>query len=196
MPPAKKQSGRDNQAKISRGRRFGGRNRPNARGGHAGRPKRELVPVPTNDSIDTWAHPLSHDTWGYQAEPSGWGGAEQNAAWANAYDDWAMETYTSTKIEAWVRQVEACNTHDIVRPPSATSDVGTTSSTQPIESAGDIADTPIHQADPQLYRWALNFLNRTAVSADRKQRALQFLNQPCQQQFQTIYALLQELKDL
>ncbi|KAG8770631.1 hypothetical protein FRC12_004148 [Ceratobasidium sp. 428] len=198
MPPAKKQSGRDTQAKIPQGHRSGGRgrNRQNARGGRAGRSKRDppVPPEPAHDSVDDWAHPLSHDTWG-QVDPSGWG-AEQNSGWTSAWhDDWAMEGYTGAKIVAWIQEVEACDTCDIARPPSATSDAGTTSSTQPIISTGDNADTPTHQADPQLYRWALDFLNKTAVSADRKRRALQFLNQPRQQQFETIYVLLRELRN-
>ncbi|KAG9104431.1 hypothetical protein FRC06_002666 [Ceratobasidium sp. 370] len=192
MPPTKKQSGPDTQPKIPRGRRFGGRNQQNTRGGRAERAKREPAPEPTNESVNTWGdHPLSHDTWG-QVNPSGWG-AEHHSGWAQANDDWAMETYTSTKIEAWIQQVEACRTYDIARPPSATSDAG---ATQPIAATRDIADPPIHQADPQLHRWALSFLDSTAVSADRKRRALQFLNQPCQQQFETIYMLLQELRRL
>ncbi|KAG8744689.1 hypothetical protein FRC10_009603 [Ceratobasidium sp. 414] len=186
MPPAKKQAGPDTQPKVSRGRRFGGRNRQNTRGGHAGRPKHEPVPEPVDESVNTWGdHPLSHVTWG-QVNPSGWG-ADQNSGWARASDDWAIETYSGAKIEAWIQQ-----TYDIVRPPSATSDAG---ATQPITATSDIADAPA-QADPQLHRWAVDFLDSTAVPADRKQRALQFLNQPRQQQFETIYMLLQELRHL
>ncbi|KAG9100468.1 hypothetical protein FS749_015224 [Ceratobasidium sp. UAMH 11750] len=189
MPPAKKQPGPDTQPKLSRGRRFGGRNRPNARGGRGGRPKREPAPEPPDESVNTRGeHTVSHDTWG-QVNPSGWG-AEDNSGWPQANDDWAMEAYTGAKIEAWIQQVEAT---DDIRPPSATSDAG---GTHPITATSDIADPPTQRADPQLHQWALNFLNSTAVPADRKRRALQFLNQSPQQQFQTIYTLLQELRHL
>ncbi|KAH7345197.1 hypothetical protein B0J17DRAFT_31736 [Rhizoctonia solani] len=67
---------------------------------------------------NAWAEtgPTGWGTGGWeQAEATDWG-IELN------HDDWALEAYTTTKIEAWRRQVEACPRHELVRTPSATSE--------------------------------------------------------------------------
>ncbi|QRV90915.1 hypothetical protein RhiJN_18933 [Ceratobasidium sp. AG-Ba] len=199
MPP-KRHPHPDSQANPPRGRHFGGGNRQNNRGGRARRYKHTPIQGAVGEPTNTVGeHPLSHCSWG-EVNPSGWG-AEQNSGWAQADDDWVMEAYTGLKIEAWIQQVEACRTCDTVRPPSAMSDGGTTSSTQPINSTEAIPNLSTHQVDPQrkLTKQNSSILypdtSRTAVSADRKRRALEFLSQSRQQQFETIYALLQELRN-
>jgi hypothetical protein len=98
MPPAKKQTGLDTQPRNSQGRRFGGRNRHNARG-RPHQPKPEPVHVP--ESLNTWGNDPINETWG-EVEQSGWG-VEQNPSWDQPEDN-ATEAYTRPKIEAWIRQ--------------------------------------------------------------------------------------------
>ncbi|CAE7149246.1 unnamed protein product [Rhizoctonia solani] len=120
--------------------------------------------------------------WG-EAEVTEWGGLNS--------DDWALEAYTTSKIETWREQVEACPRHELVRTPSATSEepaVIDDSSLEPI--------SPSHPIASKLYRWALNFLNRENVSADRKRQALSFLKQTRQQQLECIRRLIEEIRRL
>ncbi|KAL5641461.1 hypothetical protein ACGC1H_001818 [Rhizoctonia solani] len=88
-------------------------------------------------------------------------------------------------------RVEACPRHELVRTPSATSEepvVIDSSSLEPI--------SPSHPITSKLYRWALDFLNREKVSADRKRQALSFLKQSRQQQLQCIRRLIEEIRRL
>ncbi|EUC53810.1 hypothetical protein RSOL_017630, partial [Rhizoctonia solani AG-3 Rhs1AP] len=120
--------------------------------------------------------------WG-QAEATDWGGLNK--------DDWSLEAYTTSKIEIWRKQVEACPRHELVRTPSATSEepvVIDSSSLEPI--------SPSHPITSKLYRWALDFLNREKVSADRKRQALSFLKQSRPQQLECISRLIEEIRRL
>ncbi|CAE6453940.1 unnamed protein product [Rhizoctonia solani] len=121
--------------------------------------------------------------WG-QAEATDWG-VQLN------HDDWALEAYTTTKIEAWRKQVEACPRHELVRTPSATSEEPAVIDHSPLEPV-----SPSHPITSKLYRWALNFLNREKVSADRKRLALSFLKQSRQQQLECIRRLIEEIRQL
>lgn len=101
MPPTKKQSGPDAQAKVSQARRSGNRNRQNPRSGRPRWPKHEPVHDPVDEPSNPWLQDSNaYETWG-EVKPSNWD-TEQDTGWAP--DDWALEAYTRPKIEAWIRQ--------------------------------------------------------------------------------------------
>ncbi|KDN39568.1 hypothetical protein RSAG8_08724, partial [Rhizoctonia solani AG-8 WAC10335] len=76
--------------------------------------------------------------WG-QAEPTGHGGLND--------DDWALEAYTTSKIETWRKQVEACPRHELVRTPSATSEEPAVIDNSSLEPT-----SPSHPITSKLYR--------------------------------------------
>ncbi|CAE6524363.1 unnamed protein product [Rhizoctonia solani] len=139
------------------------------------------------DDVNAWA----------ETGPTGWGagGWEQAEAAGGGdalkVDDWALEAYTTTKIEVWRRQVEACPRHELVRTPSATSEEPAAIDSSLLEPI-----SPSHPITSKLYRWAQNFLNREKVSADRKRLALSFLKQSRQQQLECIRRLIEEIRQL
>lgn len=166
------------------------RSRPNRRW-----PKFDPAP-PSNETTHSynWGEPAPADNWG-EVGPSGWG---ETAGWGLATDDWALEAYTGSKIEAWIRQVEACRSGDPAPTPVATGDDMPSSPVRSLDAALDPTPSnfPGRTIKSKLYRWALNFLNRENVSADRKRQALSFLNQTREQQVECIRRLLEEIRVL
>ncbi|QRW18952.1 hypothetical protein RhiXN_00358 [Rhizoctonia solani] len=131
-----------------------------------------------------------------EAGPTGWGeggwaGVESGAWGLEGDDDWALEAYTTSKIEIWRKQVEVCPRHELVRTPSATSEEPAT-----IDESLLGPTSSSHTIAPKFYRWALNFLNQEKVSADRKRKALAFLKRSRQQQLECIRRLIEEIREL
>ncbi|KAF8761223.1 hypothetical protein RHS01_01016 [Rhizoctonia solani] len=121
----------------------------------------------------------------------GWAGVESGAWGLEGDDDWALEAYTTSKIEIWRKQVEVCPRHELVRTPSATSEEPAT-----IDESLLGPTSSSHTIAPKFYRWALNFLNQEKVSADRKRKALAFLKRSRQQQLECIRRLIEEIREL
>ncbi|KAJ1311646.1 hypothetical protein OPQ81_010122 [Rhizoctonia solani] len=165
--------------------------------------KQERTPPDGNSQNRGVTNRESGKSWGKDGNvwaetgPTGWGtegwGQMQETGWGAGLndDDWGLEAYTTQKIEAWRKQVEACSRHELVRTPSATSEEPAVIDSSLLEPT-----SPTHPITSKLYRWALNFLNREKVSADRKRLALSFLKKSRQQQLECIRRLIEEIRHL